>query len=66
MFRLRNYKDLNTFLDEVSAVVDRQILLQMYKSATYVDFGFLTAKLTQRDKRKIFMTQFDSYIEVDE
>ena len=52
VFRLRNYQDLNTFLDEVSAIVDRKTLLQMYKKATDQDFGFLTVKLTSRDKKK--------------
>ena len=65
-FRLRNYQDLNTFLDEVSAIVDKKTLLQMYKTATDENFWFLTVKLTQRDKSKMFMIQFNSYIEVDE
>ena len=52
VFRLRNYQDLNTFLDEVSAIVDRKTLLQMYKKATDEDFGFLTVKLSSRDKKK--------------
>ena len=38
----------------------------MYKRATDVDFGFLTVKLTSRDKRRMFMVKFDSYIEIDE
>ena len=66
VFRLRNYQDLNTFLNEVSAIVNRKTLLQMYKSATDIDFGFLTVKLTQRDKSRMFMVKFDSYIETDE
>ena len=66
VFRLRNYSDLNTFLNEVSAIVDRKTLLQMYKKATDQDFGFLTVKLTSRDKKKMFMIKFDSYIEFDE
>ena len=66
VFRLRNYQDLDTFLHEVSAIVDRKTLLHMYKSATDIDFGFLTVKLTSRDKRKMFMVRFDSYIEFEE
>ena len=66
VFRLRNYQDLNTFLDEVSAIVDKKTLLQMYKTATDENFGFLTVKLTQRDKSKMCMIKFDSYIEIDE
>jgi len=66
VFRLRNYQDLNTFLDETSALLDKKTLLQMYKKATDIDFGFLTVKLTSRDKTKMFMIRFDSYIEIDE
>ena len=66
VFRLRNYQDLNTFLDEVSAIVDRKTLLQMYKSATDLDFGFLFVKLNSRSKKNMFMIKFDNYIEFDE
>ena len=50
----------------MSAIVDRKTLLQMYKKATDVDFGFWTVKLTSRDKKTMFMIKFDSYIEFDE
>ena len=66
VFRLRNYQDLNTFLDEVSAIVDRKVLLQMYKKATDLDFGFLFVKLNSRSKQNMFMVTFNSYIEFDE
>ena len=66
VFRLRNYQDLSSFLDEVSAIVDKKTLLQMYKTATDQNFGFLTVKLTQRDKAKMFMVKFDSYIEIND
>ena len=66
VFRLRNYQDLNTFLDEVSAIVDRKTLLQMYKSATDLDFGFLFVKFNSRSKENMFMIKFNSYIEFDE
>ena len=48
VFRLRNYQDLAMFLEEVSAIVDKKTLLQMYKSATNEDFGFLTVKQTKK------------------
>ena len=66
VFRLRNYQDLNTFLDEVSAIVDKKTLLQMYKSATDLDFGFLFVKLNSRSKKNMFMVKSNSYIEFDE
>ena len=66
VFRLRNYQDLAMFLEEVSAIVDKKTLLQMYKSATDLDFGFLFVKLNSRSKKNMFMIKFDSYIEFDE
>jgi hypothetical protein len=34
VYRLRNYKDLETFIDEVSAVADKKTLMQIYHLAT--------------------------------
>ena len=66
VFRLRNYQDLAMFLEEVSAIVDKKTLLQMYKKATDEDFGFLFVKLNARDKKNMFMVRYDSYIEFEE
>ena len=42
VFRLRNYSDLQTFLDELGGVVgNKQTLLEMYKEATNTPFSFL-------------------------
>ena len=40
VFRLRNYSDLITFLDEVSALIDKQTLLQIYTTATEETFHY--------------------------
>ena len=34
VYRLRNYRDLETFIEEVSAVVDKKTLMQIYTMAT--------------------------------
>ena len=34
VYRLRNMKDLDTFIDEVLAVLDKKALLQIYNIAT--------------------------------
>ena len=34
IYRLRNYRDLETFIEEVSAVVDKKTLMQIYNMAT--------------------------------
>jgi hypothetical protein len=31
VYSLRNYKDLETFIDEVSAVADKKTLMQIYQ-----------------------------------
>ena len=42
VYKLRNMKDLKTFIDEVSAVLDTKTLLEIYHTATY---SFLCVKL---------------------
>ncbi len=41
VYRLRNYKDVNTFVDEVSAVHDKKTLLALYNAATVEPFNLL-------------------------
>ena len=41
VYRLRNYKDLETFIDEVSAVCDKKTLLEIYHDATEEPCSFL-------------------------
>ena len=59
VFRLRNYSDLQAFLDEVSAIADKNSILEMYSMATDEPFSFLTVKLTAKNKNDIFMIRFD-------
>jgi ABC-type cobalamin/Fe3+-siderophores transport system ATPase subunit len=40
IYRLRNYKDLETFIDEVSAVADKKTLMQIYSLATSEPYSF--------------------------
>ena len=54
VFRLRNSQDLNTFLEEISALVDKATLLEMYKLATREAYSFLYIKLTAKDLNDMF------------
>ena len=58
VYRLRNTKDLDTFIDEVSAVYDKKTLLAMYKAATEEPFSFLYVKLTAKNKEDMFFKRF--------
>ena len=54
VYRLRNTKDLETFVEEVSAVYDKKTLLALYNAATEEPFGFLYVKLTAQNKDEMF------------
>ncbi len=65
VFRLRNYSDLQTFLDELGGVVgDKQTLLDMYKEATLLPYSFLYCRLTEKDKNEMFYINFNKRFEI--
>ena len=66
VFRLRNYSDLITFLDEVSALIDKQTLLQIYTTATEEPYSFLYCNLTAKKKDDIFMINYNKKIHFEE
>ena len=59
VYRLRNYKDLDTFVDEVSAVYDKKTLLALYNAATEEPFSLLYVKLTSKNTEDMFYKRFD-------
>jgi hypothetical protein len=59
VFRLRNFSDLQAFLDEVSAIAPKDVILEMYNLAVAEPYSFLTVKLTAKDKNKQFLIRFD-------
>ncbi len=65
VFRLRNYSDLQTFLDELGGVVgNKQTLLEMYKEATNTPFSFLYCRLTEKDKNEMFYINYNKRFEI--
>lgn len=59
VYRLRNYKDLETFIEEVSAVYDKKTLLDLYNTATSEPHSFLYVRLTAKSKDDMFFMNFD-------
>jgi tRNA A37 threonylcarbamoyladenosine biosynthesis protein TsaE len=59
IYRLRNYKDLESFIDEVSAVADKKTLMELYNLATSEPYSFLYVKLTAKTKNDMFFIRFD-------
>ena len=60
LYRLRNYSDLEAFLEELSAVYNKKTLLELYKKATDEPYGFLYVNLSARDRRDMFYLNFSS------
>ena len=55
VYRLRNYKDLETFIEELSALYDKKTLLQLYEHATAAPYSFLYVKLNAKTKDSMFL-----------
>jgi carboxylesterase type B len=54
IFRLRNYADMEAWLEEMSAIYDKKTLIALYNNATGVPFGFLYIKVNATKKEDMF------------
>jgi hypothetical protein len=62
VYRLRNYRDLETLLEELSALYPKKTLLDLYNLATDKPHSFLFINLVAKEKRKMFMENLDRYL----
>ena len=61
MFRLRSFQDLDTLIDEFSALVDsKRTLLEIYRKATSERFGFLYIDLLAHSVDRMFYSKFSA------
>ena len=65
IYRLRNWKDLETFIDEVSAGYDKKTLLELYNTATSEPHSFLYVKLTAPSKKDMFFMNLSRKLVVE-
>jgi hypothetical protein len=64
VYRLRNQKDLDAFLDEVSGTVGRKELLEIYKLATKEPYSFLYINLVSPTINDMFYFNFNQKIQI--
>jgi hypothetical protein len=64
IWRLRNYKDIECYLDELSALYPKPVLLELYNEATDTPHSFLYVKLTEPDKKKMFFQNMNKQLVV--
>ena len=60
LFRLRNANDLQAVIDELSALLDKKILLQVYMKATEERYSFLFIQLTSPTIDDMFYVKFNT------
>jgi hypothetical protein len=65
IFKLKNMKDIDTFIEEQSALVDKKTLYDIYKIATEEAYSFLFVKLRMSDVNKIFMKRLEAEIHIN-
>ena len=58
-------KDIDTFIEEQSALVDKKTLYDIYKIATEEAYSFLFVKLRMSDVNKIFMKRLEAEIHIN-
>ena len=59
LYRLRNYKDLESLLKELSALAPKKTLLDMYQMATAEPYSFWCMNLMSKDTSKMFHIRFE-------
>ena len=59
VYKLRNYKDLEAVLEELSALADKKVLLEMYQMATHEPYSFWYINLIAKKLSEMFYIRFN-------
>lgn len=59
VYKLRNYKDLEAVLEELSALADKKVLLEMYQMATHEPYSFWYINLIAKKLSDMFYIRFN-------
>jgi hypothetical protein len=59
VYKLRNYKDLEAVLEELSALADKKVLLEMYQMATHEPYPFWYINLIAKKLSDMFYIRFN-------
>ena len=65
VYRLRNQKDLDSFLEELSALYDKKTLFKLYQHATDEPYSFLYVKLTAHNRDDMFFMNLSKKLSVN-
>ena len=65
VYKLRNYKDLESIIEELSAIYDKKALLDLYNQATEAPYSFLYVNLVAPDKKHMFYIKFNQRLVIE-
>ncbi len=60
VWRLRNYKEVQTLCEELSGVYDTQTLMDLYRTATEDPYSFMFIRLDAKTRRDMFWLRFEA------
>ena len=60
VWRLRNYKEIETLCEELSGAYDAKTIMALYQHATAEPFSFLFVRLDAKTRRDMFWLRFES------
>ena len=66
IYRLRNYKDLESLIEELSAIYDKKTLMELYNTATSEPHSFWYINLMAKNKKDMFFMNYDRKLEVED
>ena len=66
IYRLRNYRDLESLLEELSALFDKKTLLELYNIATGEPHSFWFINLMAKSKQDMMYMNFDRKLQVED
>jgi len=66
VYRLCNYKELETFVEEVSGLVTKKDLVEIYKETTNDEYSFLYINLSAGTIKDMFFKNFKSHIQLED
>ena len=64
VYKLRNYKDLESLLDELSAISPKKTLMEMYNIATEEAYSFWYINLMAKSKNDMFFIRFEKKMSI--
>ena len=65
VYKLRNYRDLESLIEELSALSSKKVLLEMYNLATSEPYSFWYINLMAKDVNKMFHVRFEKHMTIN-